>query len=120
MISPVGSALSGLNASSRRIAVAADNIANQFSNNYTPSQVDQVSLSNGGVLAREKAVTPDKVQIFNPVDPNADASGLVSMPNVDVANELVSMSIASYNFKANLKSIKVSDEMQKSLLDILS
>ena len=120
MVSPINTALSGLSAASRRIAVSADNIANQFSKNYTPKQVDQVSLSGGAVQAIVKDVNPATIPVFNPLDPDADANGTVQLPNVDLANELVNQTIASYDFKANLQSIKAADNLQKSLLDILS
>jgi flagellar basal body rod protein FlgC len=120
MISPINSALSGLRAASTRIAVNADNIANQFSKNYTPKRVVQLSQENGGVQVEVKDVNPPKVTVFNPSDPDAGANGTVELPNVDVANELVDNIIASYDYKANLKSIKAADDIQKSLLDIFS
>lgn len=120
MISAINSALSGLSSASARVAVSADNIANQFSRNYKPKTVEQVSLGNSGTKIQVKEVNQATVEINNPADPDADANGIVSMPNVDVANELVNMSIASYDYKANLKSLKVADNMQKYLLDIIS
>ena len=120
MLSPIGSALSGLSAASTRVSVAADNIANQFSKDYVPKQVTQVSLQTGGTQARVLDVTPATTPVFNPSDPEANADGTVSFPNVDLATELVNLTIASYDYKANLKSIKVANELHKSLLDIFS
>jgi len=120
MLSPISSALSGLNAASNRIAASADNIANQFSKNYTPKAITQVSLGNGGIQSQVRNVEPPTTTIFNPSDPDANADGSVQLPNVDVANELVNITVASYDFKANLKTIKVADNMQKYLLDILT
>lgn len=120
MISPISSALSGLNAASKRVAVSADNIANQFSKNYVPQRAGQVSLGAGGIQTIVTPINPPTVTVFNPADPDADANGAVQLPNVDVANELANMMVASYDFKANLKSIKVTDKMQQSLLDILA
>jgi len=120
MISSVGSALSGLSVASKRVSVAADNIANQFSKNYVPKRVEQVSLVSGGTQAVVRDVRPPTITVFNPSDPDAASNGTVQLPNVDLANELVNLSIASYDFKANIKSIKVADKMHQSLLDILS
>ncbi|MFW0777016.1 MAG: flagellar basal body rod protein FlgC [Rickettsiales bacterium] len=120
MVSPINTALSGLAAASTRIAVSTENVANQFSKNYVPKQVDQVTLSAGAVRAVVKDVDPATTPIFNPSDPDADVNGTVQLPNVDLANELVNQSIASYDYKANLQSIKAADNLQKSLLDILS
>jgi flagellar basal-body rod protein FlgC len=119
-MSTIGSALSGLNAASARIAVSADNIANQFSKNYTPKKVDTVSVANGGVQPVVKDVTPATTKIFNSSDPEANADGSVDVPNVDLATEMVNMNVASYDYKANLKSIEVQKNLDQYLLDIFS
>jgi len=126
MVSAIDSAVSGLAASSRKIQVSANNIANQFSTKsvidgqtvdtpYVPQRVDQVSLSNGGVQAQVRDVNPATTTI-----PDTQNGGLQEVPNVDLANELIQMQVASYDFKANLKSIKVQDNIFKSVLDIIS
>ena len=120
MLSPINTALSGLAAANKRIAVSASNIANQFSKDYVPKRVDQVSLSAGAIQSLVRDVEPATVTIFDPSDPDAAPDGSVQFPNVDLANELVNQMIASYDFKANLKSIKVADNIQKSLLDVFS
>lgn len=120
MISPINSALSGLNAASKRLEVSADNIANQFSKNYVPKRIEQISQANGGVQVNVKNVEPATTKIINKDDPDADTNGIVEFPNVDVANELVNTTIASYDYKANLKSLKVADTLQKYLLNIIS
>jgi len=103
MISSVGTALSGLQAATQRVGVAAQNIANASTPGYAVLSTRQVSDANGGVIVdvQSGAAVPDQ-------------------NSVDVANELVGMMTASYDFRANLKTIKITDNMQKSLLDILS
>jgi flagellar basal-body rod protein FlgC len=125
MVSSIDIALSGINAASRRLEVSANNLANQFSTKtisggqvsdtpFKAQRIDQISLSNGGVLAQ--------VSNANPATTNtADGQGgLREVPNVDTANELIQTKLASYDFKANLKTIQTQDEIFKSLLDILS
>lgn len=113
-------ALTGLNAAETRLSVSANNIANQSSAKqlvngkvvnqpYTPQQVQQTSLPGGGTQAQVADINPATVTV-----------GGQQLPNVDQSNEIVQQSIASYDFKANLKTIKVQDQMQKSLLDIIS
>jgi flagellar basal-body rod protein FlgC len=130
MVSAIGSALSGLAAAGKRLSVGANNIANQFSTRsridgvtvnqpYTPQRVHQVSLENGGVQTVVTDVNPPTTRVFDPQHVDADADGTVAYPNVDIATELVNQKLASYDFKANLKTIKIEDDMQKSLLDIL-
>ena len=129
MVSTVGSALSGLAAASKRVEVSANNLANQSSTSsvvdgiltdrpYVPQTVDQVSLSTGGTQAIVRDVSPASTARFEPTNADADTSGVVNVPNVDTATELVKMKIASYDYKANLKVLKINDDMQKNLLDI--
>ncbi len=104
MIGAVGTALSGFQVASKRVAVAADNIANSSTEGYSAKRIQQTSQAGGGVVATLREAPRE----------------LTAEPSVDVANELVGLMTASYDAKANLKTIKVSDDMQKTLLDILS
>jgi flagellar basal-body rod protein FlgC len=131
MIPALNAALSGLNAAERRIGVSANNIANLASTGrvengetvnapYQPQQVQQVSQEEGGVRTTLTTRDPSTVPVYNPNDPGANESGIVQLPNIDLAQEMVDMKIASYDFKANLKSFKAADNMTKSLLDIIT
>lgn len=131
MTTAIGSALSGLSAASKRIEVSANNIANQNSTAtqvggvttnkpFIPQDVVQISLGVGGVRAEVRDASNPTVNYYDPESPQADDYGFVSAPNVDTAEELVKMQIASYDFKANLKAIQVSNRLQQNLLDMLS
>lgn len=125
MVSAINSALSGLNAASKRLEVSANNIANQFSTKsvidgkvtdtpYALQRVDQVSLSNGGVLAKVSNATPATTTVAD------QQGGTTELPNVDQTDALIQQNLAAYDFKANLKTIKAQDNMLKNLLDIFS
>src|SRR5687768_2350807 len=101
MVSAIDSALSGLAASSKRLQVSANNIANQFSTKTVidgqtvdqppaAQRVDQVSLSGGGVQAIVRDANPGTVTV-----PDIDNGGTKEVPNVDLANELIQIQIAS-------------------------
>lgn len=131
MSTVIGSALSGLAAASRRVEVAATNIANQNSTatqvngvttnkSYIPKDVVQISLGAGGVRTEVRDANNPTVKLYDPESLQADDYGFVEYPNVDMAEELVNMQIASYDYKANLKSIKVHDNMTESLLNVIS
>jgi len=126
MVSSIDTALSGIFASSKLLEVSANNLANQFSTQtlqngqisntpYIPQKVDQISLSSGGVLAQVGNVNPATTTV-----PDPQGNGTIQQPNVDTANELIQQHIASYDFKANLKTIQTQDNLLKSLLDIVS
>ncbi len=131
MIPPFNAALSGLAVSSRRLQVSAENISNQFSTRtlvdgqsqntpYVPKEVVQTSLPTGGVRAEVRDKNPATTTVFSPDSPDANADGTLTLPNVNLEDELVNQKIASYDYKANLKVIKVQDDLDKSLLDIFS
>jgi flagellar basal body rod protein FlgC len=92
MNTSLSNALSGLDASARRIQTAATNIANA-------SSVPAV---------RE---TPKAHGVNN---------AAVAAPNVDIATELVDSSVAALSYKANAAVIKTVKETDQYLMDILA
>jgi flagellar basal-body rod protein FlgC len=53
---------------------------------------------------------------YDPSHPDADSDGFVSMPNVDVPNEMVDMLSATRAYQANLSAIgMIRDLIQKAL-----
>jgi flagellar basal-body rod protein FlgC len=139
MVSPVNIAVSGLVAASTRLAVSANNIANQASTQarvdgkvvdrpFVPQVVDQVSLSTGGVQAivrdaKSSDVKPDAKpddEVDDKPPLQVQPEGFAEARNVDVAKELIAQKIAAYDYEANLKTLKINDRLQKSLLDILA
>lgn len=127
-------AVSGLNDASLRLQVAASNIANSLSDGplpdatspesfpvaYTPFQVNQSDLVDGGTSATVTAVTPPTISSFDPTAPFANSNGMVASPNVDLANEFVQLMIARISYAANAQVIRADAQMSASLLNILS
>lgn len=87
---------------------------------YRPLRVVQESLADGGVQATYGQISPAHVTRFNPFDPNANEDGLVSMPNVDIADEMINLGVAQRAYEASLKVIETEEEMSGSLLDALN
>ncbi len=56
--------------------------------------------------------------VFDPAHPDADASGYVSMPNVNIIEEMVNMLAASRAYEANLTLISTYKDMFLKTLDI--
>jgi flagellar hook protein FlgE len=90
-------ALSGMHAASTRMDVAAHNIANAQTPKFHRQVVQQQSQESAGVMT---SIT------------QAD------QPGPDLATDIVEQTSASYAFKANLRSIRVQDELMGSLLDV--
>jgi flagellar basal-body rod protein FlgC len=132
MVSVVSTALSGYDAAIARLDVAASNLANQSSTQstdrngrtvntpYVPQQVVQSSNADGGVTTHTAPVSPASVTQYDPTNPAANAKGIVQAPNVDLAQQFISANTASYDAKANLKSISVQDEMTKLALNMIT
>ena len=128
MVSAIDSAVSGLAAAGKILEISAQNIANQSSTKtqvngktinapYVPQKVDTVTLSDGAVKAQVSNVNPATVTVPSN---NPQSNGTQQVPNVDQAQELVNQQIAANTYKANLKTIKVQENLDKSLLDITS
>ena len=125
-------ALSGLVAASTRLSVSADNVANMrslgFQRNadgsdnggFQPKQVQQTSLSTGGVVARPIPVDPASVTAYEPSSPDADGDGLVPRPNVDLGQEFVNQILAEQAYKASAQMIRAEDKRSEVLLNMVS
>lgn len=126
MISATNVAITGLKADETRLAVSANNIANQDSTKSNvngkivnkvapPQQVDQITLSDGAVRALTRDVNPPTVTV---PDNNPQGSGTTQAPNVNQEQEAVNIEQAAAAFKANLAVIKAQNKTQQSLLNI--
>ena len=125
MTSIANVALSGYDVAAKKIAVSANNVANQFSTSrvengkvvnepYQPQRVEAISQEEGGVRAR----VVDK----NPAALEAPTAGgeLQQVPNVDTAEELVNAKIATYDARANLAVIRAESKLQDYVIDIFT
>lgn len=129
-------ALSGLTAQQRRVGVAANNIANAgvsgrvptpdnpASTVYRPQAVSMTAIlagqEGGGVGAEVVERADPFTLVYDPADLNANAQGLVALPNVDFAAEIVDTLIARTAFKANAAVIRADRQMRDDLLDVLA
>jgi len=56
--------------------------------------------------------------VHNPEHPHADANGMLRMPNVSAASEMVDMITASRAYEANLAAAETSRQMAEKALEI--
>lgn len=131
MVGGITNALSGFKNATDRLQASANNIANEFSTikseggqlrnePYKPQTVLSISQQEGGVGTEVVPREPATIKRYQPDSPVADDNGFVDAPNVDVGEEMINQIIASYDAKANLKSIKVQNDLLKSTLDIFT
>ena len=94
-----GIGLSGVNAYETKLNVTANNIANENTAQFKPSEANTQDNAGQGVY-----VTISQS----------------NAPGVDLAKEMVDMMTAKIGIEANLKSIKTADETTKQTLDIVA
>jgi flagellar basal-body rod protein FlgC len=75
----------------------------------------------GGNGVRVTKITEDSTpfkKVYDPGNPDADADGYVSMPNVDIVTEMVNMISATRSYEANVTSINATKSMAMKALEI--
>ena len=130
---------SGMSAERQRMEIVANNIANASSTHS----------ANGGPYRRQTLVFSEALQsahgssrnvdhlrgvtvlgteadptelpvIYNPGHPDADPeTGMVTMPNVKLPNEMVDLITASRSYEANLKALSSFKQMIEQTLQLL-
>lgn len=136
MSDAIAIAVSGLQASSMWIDAVASNIANARDTApvpvsppppegapsqqtiYQPVSVAQSPLPGGGVDAHFSPVLPSYSVTYDPSSPFANAQGMVAMPNVDIAEQMVNALEAVASYKANIAVIKTADKMAQDTLNL--
>ncbi|BEU73917.1 flagellar basal body rod protein FlgC (plasmid) [Ralstonia syzygii subsp. indonesiensis] len=122
---------SALTAQSKRMNVVASNLANAESvtgpdgTAYRAKQVvfspeqETDGYATGVSVDRvvEDTVTPMK-RMHQPGNPLADADGYVTMPNVDVVDEMVNMISASRSYQANVEVANTTKTMAAKALTL--
>lgn len=132
MIESLTIAASGLRAQSVRVATSASNLANlntigpiaeeggSPSRVFVPQETVFEATDNGGVRA-QVIDRPDSVgQAFIPDSIFANADGLVAVPEVSLAEEVINLKIAEIAYRANASVIRTSIDLQQEALDTLA
>jgi flagellar basal-body rod protein FlgC len=107
---------SAMSAQAQRLNTVASNLANADSATsasgqaYRAKQVvfEAVPLGDGGTAVKVAQVVEDPSplkQVYDPKHPMADAKGYVSMPNVNVVDEMVNMLSASRSYQNNVETM---------------
>ena len=101
----------------RKIAVFREQQPDTFSQ-ILGKATDSLILGKGVEVAGiEEDQSPFKKE-YNPNHPDADADGFVSLPNVEVVNEMINMISASRAYEANITAIGNTKNMAMKALEI--
>ena len=136
LLSGIQSTTTALSAERMRLDVISQNIANAQTTRGPDgrpyqrkivsfeAQLQQAAGAEGiqsTPSLRVASITADPtpgVDIFMPGHPHANADGMVRMPNVNVAREMVDLITASRAFEANLSVVRTSRQMALKALQI--
>ena len=122
---------SGLAAERLRLDVIAGNLANANSTAGPDGQPFKKRLvvlaaepaeggAAGGVRVAGIVEDPSAPRrVHDPLHPDADAEGYVTLPNVNPVGEMVDMIGASRAYEANVTAMKAAKEMALKTLDLL-
>ena len=114
---------SGMSAQAQRLNVVASNIANVDSAGgangqaYRAKQVvfQEVpldgSVSSGVKVSQVVEDASPMRKVYDPKHPQADAAGYVTMPNVNVAEEMVNMISATRAYQTNVETMNAAKTM---------
>lgn len=125
-----------LSAEQTRLDVISENIANANTTHGVDgkpyqrqvvvfeSALQQAMSSDGSVpmpaiqVARIAKDDSPPIKVYDPGNPDADASGMVSTPNININEEMADMISASRTFEANLAVVKNAHTMAMETLGI--
>jgi flagellar basal-body rod protein FlgC len=113
---------SAMSAQGQRLNTTASNLANADSATsatgqaYRAKQVvfEAVPLDNANTGVKVSQVVEDSSplkQVYDPKNPLADDKGYVSMPNVNVVDEMVNMMSASRAYQTNVETMNAAKTM---------
>ena len=138
LLSGIDSTAAALNAERIRMDVVSDNIANVNTTHgldgkpYQRQQVVFESVLQAQQNSDTAGLMPQSVQIariqqdarppvmvYNPSHPDANAQGMVAMPDINIHEEMVDMIAASRAFEANLAVVKNARTMAMQTLAII-
>ncbi|HBC95883.1 MAG TPA: flagellar basal body rod protein FlgC [Clostridium sp.] len=97
----------------RKVAVFQENLQSELNKN---GQYEVVPKGVKAVGVVEDA-SPFK-QVYDPTNPDADANGYVSMPNVNILNEMSDMMVATRSYEADVSAIDAEKSMFSKALEI--
>jgi flagellar basal-body rod protein FlgC len=123
---------SALEAQKQRMNVIASNMANVHSTrtdeggpyrrkdvlfSATPVQYDSDTLTGVKVVDIVADSTPFRT-VYDPGHPDADKDGYVSMPNINIIEEMVNMMMASRAYEASVSAFNMSKTMFLKTLEL--
>jgi len=128
LISGINVTSSALNAEKIRMDIVAENIANAHTTHDVNGQAYQrrvvsfesvLTAAGKGVQVSRVSVDPSAGEsVYNPSHPDANKEGMVQMPNVNLATEMVDLMNSSRAYEANLSVVRNAKQIAMRALGI--
>jgi flagellar basal-body rod protein FlgC len=122
---------SALDAQRKRINVIASNMANVHSTRTEDGEpykrkdivfeaipVDSKEKLEGVRVSEIVVDNTLPLQVYDPGHPDADKEGYVSMPNINIIEEMVNMMMATRAYEANISAFNMSKDLFMKALEI--
>lgn len=133
MFGALGIAASGMAAERLRLDVTSANLANANTTRGTdgkPYVRQEVALQAGGVETFSNVLTGVQVagivndsspprRVYDPSHPDADASGYVSLPNINSVTEMTDLIAESRSYEANTQAFETAKTLFAKTIDLL-
>ena len=133
MFGALGIAASGMAAERLRLDVTSANLANANTTRGTdgkPYVRQEVALQAGGVATFSNVLTGVQVagivndpspprRVYDPTHPDADATGYVSLPNINSVTEMTDLIAESRSYEANTQAFETAKTLFAKTIDLL-
>ncbi|NEZ45886.1 flagellar basal body rod protein FlgC [Clostridium niameyense] len=98
----------------RKVALFEENLNRQFDGKLGKSKDEVLGVKAVGVVEDQSPFR----RVYNPSHPDADREGYVSMPNVNVLNEMAEMMTSMRTYEANVTALSAEKTMFNKALEI--
>lgn len=118
-------ATSAMNANDMKAKVAAENMANAKSANYTPKSIHFRARVNPGdgtetvEIAKISRETKKIHQVHDPTHPQADAQGMVTMPDVNPLISLLDLQESKHATERALQAYKMGTDLKHKMIKMI-
>ncbi|MEW8992957.1 flagellar basal body rod protein FlgC [Clostridium sp.] len=98
----------------RKIAVFQENLKEAYNKSNGKVENKLNGIKAVGIVDDESELT----KVYNPSHPDADEEGFVTMPNVNISNEMVELIASSRAYEANVNAMNAQKSMFLKTLEI--
>jgi len=128
----IGISAAGMQVQSKRLQVAAENLANAETTGTSPGSDpyrrktitfrEMLDRDTGASSVGVREIGQDQSAFetrYDPSHPAADTSGLVKMPNVDSMTEILDTHEAQHSYEANLNTMQITRSMLTRTINLM-